>query len=82
MIRVWPEKAMTRLQDCFNDTNWDLFKQESPHNNYTYLNNYASFVQIPNGQCFYLKFFPFCNSLTPTAAGKDGLRPGQLVASF
>lgn len=39
-IRVWPEGAMSRLQDCFDYSDWDLLKRAATQN-HTDLNNDA-----------------------------------------
>lgn len=55
-IMVWPEGAMDRLQNCFEYTDWDIFKQAATHNNHTDLNTYTSSV---------LDYITFCmNSVT------------------
>uniref|UniRef100_A0A2D4HU70 Endonuclease/exonuclease/phosphatase domain-containing protein n=1 Tax=Micrurus lemniscatus lemniscatus TaxID=129467 RepID=A0A2D4HU70_MICLE len=28
LIKIWPEGALDQLQDCFSNTNWNLFEQE------------------------------------------------------
>ncbi len=34
-IQVWPEGSSEALQDCFNTTDWNMFKQAATYNNTT-----------------------------------------------
>ena len=55
-VTVWPDGAMDRLQDCFEYTDWDIFKQAANDNNHIDLNTYTSSV---------LDYITFCmNSVT------------------
>ena len=43
-VRVWPEGSSETLQDCFNTTDWKVFKQAVTYNNNTDLQEYADTV--------------------------------------
>ena len=43
-VRVWPEGAVSRLQDCFEVTEWDTFKDELQVDPKAALDNYTSTV--------------------------------------
>lgn len=43
-ISVWTEEASSTLQDCFECTDWDVFKEASTYNGYINLEEYASSV--------------------------------------
>ncbi len=34
-ITVWPDNATSALQDCFQDTDWNMFKEVVTYNNHT-----------------------------------------------
>ncbi len=34
-IKVWPDNATSALQDCFQDTDWSMFKEAATYNNHT-----------------------------------------------
>ncbi len=39
-IQVWPDGSSEALQDCFDTTDWDMFKQAATYNNATDLQEY------------------------------------------
>lgn len=43
-VTVWPEGGMERLQNCFEETDWNIFKQTATHCNYVNLNTYSTSV--------------------------------------
>ncbi len=43
-ITVWPENATSALQDCFQDIDWNMFKEAAPYNNHTDRQEYTETV--------------------------------------
>ncbi len=43
-ITVWPDNATSALQDCFQDTDWYMFKETATYNNHTDLQEYTETV--------------------------------------
>ncbi len=43
-ITVWPDNATSALQDCFQDTDWNMFKEVATYNNHTDLQEYTETV--------------------------------------
>ncbi len=43
-ITVWPDNATSALQDCFQDTAWNMFKEAATYNNHTDLQEYTETV--------------------------------------
>ncbi len=43
-ITVWPDNATSALQDCFQDTDWNMFKEAATYNNHTDLQEYTETV--------------------------------------
>ncbi|XP_061923229.1 uncharacterized protein LOC133663056 [Entelurus aequoreus] len=43
-VRTWPERAMSALQDCFETTDWDMFKAAATKNHPTCVEEYAESV--------------------------------------
>ncbi len=43
-ITVWPENATSALQHCFQDTDWNMFKEAATYNNHTDLQDYTETV--------------------------------------
>jgi len=43
-VRVWPEGASSALQDCFNTTDWDMFKQAVTYNHQIDIQEYSDTV--------------------------------------
>lgn len=41
-VRVWSEGAMEALQDCFECTNWDIFREAGTVNNGTGVDEYET----------------------------------------
>ncbi|XP_052410179.1 uncharacterized protein LOC127956360 [Carassius gibelio] len=50
-IKVWPEGSSEVLQDCFNTTDWDMFKQAAIFNNTTDLQEYSETVTAYINKC-------------------------------
>lgn len=43
-VRVWPEGATSALQDCFEKTDWGMFKDAATYNNQTDIEEYTDTV--------------------------------------
>ncbi len=43
-IQVWPEGSSEALQDCFDTTDWNMFKQAATYNNTTDLQEYTECI--------------------------------------
>ncbi len=43
-ITVWPDNATSALQDCFQDTDWNMSKEAATYNNHTDLQEYTETV--------------------------------------
>ncbi len=41
LITIWPENATSTLQDCFQCTDWNMFKEVATYNNHTDLQEYT-----------------------------------------
>ncbi len=41
LITIWPENATSTLQDCFQCTDWNMFKEAATYNNHTDLQEYT-----------------------------------------
>ncbi len=65
-IQVWPEGSSEALQDCFDITDWDMFKQAATYNNTTDLQEYSETVY-----CLHHQVYWWCNG------HKDYHCPGQ-----
>ncbi len=65
-IQVWPEGSSEALQDCFDTTDWNMFKQAATYNNTTDLQEYTETVT-----CLHHQVHWWCNS------HKDYHCPGQ-----
>ncbi|XP_058650447.1 uncharacterized protein LOC131551470 [Onychostoma macrolepis] len=50
-ITVWPENATSALQDCFQDTDWNMFKEAATYNNHTDLQEYTETVTAYIQKC-------------------------------
>ncbi len=50
-IHVWPEESSEALQDCFDTTDWDMFKQAATYNNTTDLQEYSETVTAYITKC-------------------------------
>ncbi len=50
-IMVWPENATSALQDCFQDIDWNMFKEAAPYNNHTYRQEYTETVTAYIKKC-------------------------------
>ncbi len=44
LITIWPENATSTLQDCFQCTDWNMFKEAATYNNHTDLQEYTETV--------------------------------------
>ncbi len=43
-ITLWPDYATSALQECFQDTYWNMFKEAAIYNNHTDLQEYTETV--------------------------------------
>lgn len=43
-IKIWPEGESSALQDCFDCTDWNMFKEAAIHSGHTDLDEYAASV--------------------------------------
>lgn len=50
-VRIWSEGAMEALQDCFECTDWDMFKTAATYNGYTSIDEYAISVSAYISKC-------------------------------
>ncbi len=50
-IKVWPEGSSEALQDCFDTTDWNMFKQAATYNNTTDLQEYSETVTAYITKC-------------------------------
>ncbi len=50
-IQVWPEGSSEALQNCFETTDWDMFKQAATYNNTTDLQEYSETVTAYITKC-------------------------------
>ncbi len=50
-IQVWPEGSSEALQDCFDTTDWDIFKQAATYNNTTDLQEYTETITAYITKC-------------------------------
>ncbi|KAL0159079.1 hypothetical protein M9458_047155, partial [Cirrhinus mrigala] len=50
-ITVWPDNATSALQDCFQDTDWNMFKEAATYNNHTDLQEYTETVTAYIKKC-------------------------------
>uniref|UniRef100_A0A9J8A6D7 Reverse transcriptase domain-containing protein n=1 Tax=Cyprinus carpio carpio TaxID=630221 RepID=A0A9J8A6D7_CYPCA len=50
-IQVWPEGLSDALQDCFDTTDWNMFKQAATYNNSTDLQEYSETVTAYITKC-------------------------------
>ncbi len=48
---MWPEGSSEALQDCFNTTDWNIFKQAATYNNTTDLQEYSETVTAYITKC-------------------------------
>ncbi len=51
LITIWPENATSTLQDCFQCTNWNMFKEAATYNNHTDLQEYTETVTAYIKKC-------------------------------
>ncbi|XP_028826871.1 zinc finger matrin-type protein 4-like [Denticeps clupeoides] len=50
-IQVWPKGSSEVFQDCFNTTDWNMFKQAATYNNITDLQEYTETVTAYITKC-------------------------------
>ncbi|KAL0148289.1 hypothetical protein M9458_056435, partial [Cirrhinus mrigala] len=50
-IQAWPEGSSEALQDCFDTTDWSMFKQAATYNNTTDLQEYAETATAYINKC-------------------------------
>ncbi len=50
-ITLWPDNATSALQDCFQDTDWNMFKVTATYNNHTDLQEYIETVTAYIKKC-------------------------------
>ncbi|XP_060763541.1 uncharacterized protein fbrsl1 isoform X7 [Neoarius graeffei] len=50
-VQVWPEGASSALQDCFNITDWDMFKQAVTYNHQINIQEYSDTVTAYISKC-------------------------------
>ncbi len=51
LITIWPENATSTLQDCFQCTDWNMFKEAATYNNHTDLQEYTETVTAYSKKC-------------------------------
>ncbi len=51
LITIWPENATSTLQDCFQCTDWNIFKEAATYNNHTDLQEYTETVTAYIKKC-------------------------------
>ncbi len=51
LITIWPENATSTLQDCFQCTDWNMFKEAATYNNHTDLQEYTETVTAYIKKC-------------------------------
>ncbi|KAI3370567.1 hypothetical protein L3Q82_007080 [Scortum barcoo] len=67
-VRKWSEGAMEALQDCFECTDWDMFKEAATYNNQTDIDEYAMSVSAYINKC--MEDVSVINSITTRANQK------------
>lgn len=50
-VRVWPAGSVSALQDCFERTDWDMFKEAATKNQYINIEEYAETVSAYIQKC-------------------------------
>ncbi len=50
-ITVWPDNATSALQDCFQDTDWNMFKEAATYHDHTDLQEYTETVTAYIKKC-------------------------------
>ncbi len=51
LITIWPDDATSTLQDCFQCTDWNIFKEAATYNNHTDLQEYTEIVTAYIKKC-------------------------------
>ncbi len=51
LITIWPNDATSTLQDCFQCTDWNMFKEAATYNNHTDLHEYTETVTAYIKKC-------------------------------
>lgn len=50
-VRVWPEGAQSSLNDCFDITDWDIFKDAATYNHTEDIEEYTGAVTAYISKC-------------------------------
>ncbi|KAI5625239.1 hypothetical protein C0J50_15201, partial [Silurus asotus] len=50
-VRTWPAGSMSALQDCFECTDWDMFREAATNGDFINLEKYTSTVTSYIGKC-------------------------------
>ncbi|KAI4888038.1 hypothetical protein NFI96_004469, partial [Prochilodus magdalenae] len=50
-VRTWPSGAISALQDCFEHTDWQMFREDATYSTTTDLEEYTSSVTSYIGKC-------------------------------
>ncbi|KAL0202592.1 hypothetical protein M9458_000610, partial [Cirrhinus mrigala] len=50
-ITVWPDDATSKLQDCFQYADWNMFREAATYNNHTDLHEYTETVTAYIKKC-------------------------------
>ncbi|KAL0150126.1 hypothetical protein M9458_054553 [Cirrhinus mrigala] len=50
-ITVWPDDATSTLQDCFQYTDWNMFREAATYNNHTDLHQYTETMTAYTKKC-------------------------------
>ncbi|KAI5614992.1 gastrula zinc finger protein XlCGF28.1-like [Silurus asotus] len=50
-VRTWPAESMSALQDCFECTDWDMFREAATNGEFINLEEYTSTVTSYIGKC-------------------------------
>ncbi|KAK3534564.1 hypothetical protein QTP86_016659, partial [Hemibagrus guttatus] len=51
LVKTWPERAISALQDCFECTDWDMFREAATNGDTTDLEEYMSSVTSYISKC-------------------------------
>ncbi len=75
-IQVWPEGSSEALQDCFDTTDWNMFKQAATYNNTTDLQEYTETVTAYITKCIGHKDY-HCPGQPEAVADRGGLQTSE-----
>ncbi|XP_063344797.1 interferon-induced very large GTPase 1-like [Pelmatolapia mariae] len=50
-VKTWPAGAISALQDCFESTDWNMFREAATHGDFTDLEEYTSSVSSYINKC-------------------------------